>query len=481
MTMKKFRLKLTMAFSILLTISIIVSAFIWWLLVLLTERDEWASLRDMLPQLSLYYVLAIGAMIFIAVLISYHIAEGMIKPLKNIMIVAQQISQSNYHARVAIHSDDEFGQLGAAINRMAKHMEGQVRHIRENEHRLESVLGNMASAVIMIDKEQRIAVANRAAERLFATAAQRLLGKVFTDVLHHDELIGLIHECIAYRKPLKDELVFYAPLERTLEINLAPVFADYEWLGVVIVLHDITEIRRLERVRSEFVANVSHELKTPIASVQGFAETLLRSDLEDKQTAQSFLQIIYDESERLNRLINDILQLSALESQDQHFEFEPVDLHQLFTSVLPLFAAQAEQRNVDIVMDVEEGLYIEANEHGMRQIFTNLISNAINYMPHGGTLTIAAHLKQQAEQEEEMVILQVADTGIGIPKKHVSRIFERFYLVDQARSRQSGGTGLGLSIVKHLVELHRGTISVQSEVGSGTTMTIHLPVIQPNG
>lgn len=453
--MKKIRLKLTLASLALITLSVIFTALVTLF------ASEW-----------FYYVAGYMMLIVIAAFVSYQLADGMIKPLKNIMIVARQISLSNYHARVKVKTKDEFGQLAQAINHMASNLEVQMKQIRDNEHRLESVLGNMVSAVIMIDHEQNIVVANRSAERIFDAEANELLGKKFDVGIPNLQLIEIVNECIAYRKPIKDELVLNAPVERVLEISLVPIFAGYEWLGIVIVLHDISEIRRLERVRSEFVANVSHELKTPIASVKGFTETLLRDNLNDKEIAKSFLQIIFDESERLNRLINDILQLSKIESSGDVFEFEAVDLSQIIKSSIQLFAAEAEKKKIEVVTNVQEGTHIEGYEGGLRQIIINLVSNAVTYMPHGGRLLI------QVDQYDDTIRIIVEDTGIGIPKKDLPRIFERFYLVDKARSRHSGGTGLGLSIVKHLVELHGGNIKVKSELAMGTQFTIDLPVIQ---
>lgn len=454
-SVKKIRLKIMVAFTILITLSVICSALIT------AFASEW-----------LYYAAGFAVLIVIAAIVSYHLADGMIHPLKNIMIVARQISLSNYHARVKVRSKDEFGQLGQAINHMASNLDIQMKQLRDNEHRLESVLANMVSAVIMIDHEQRIVVANRAAERIFDATANELLGKKFDEGIINLQLIQIVNDCIAFRKPIKEELVLNAPVERVLEISLVPIFAGYEWLGIVMVMHDISEIRRLERMRSEFVANVSHELKTPIASVKGFTETLLRDNLNDKETAKSFLQIIYDESERLNRLINDILQLSKIESSGNTFEFEPVELNELIDSSIQLFEAEAEKKKIEVVTKVQKGTHIEGYEGGLRQIMINLISNAVNYMPHGGRLLI------QVKQDYDDIRIIVSDTGIGIPKKDLPRIFERFYLVDKARSRHSGGTGLGLSIVKHLVELHRGTIEVKSELGLGTQFIIDLPVIQ---
>jgi two-component system phosphate regulon sensor histidine kinase PhoR len=245
------------------------------------------------------------------------------------------------------------------------------------------------------------------------------------------------------------------------------------------VLHDITAIRRLEKVRSEFVANVSHELKTPVAAVKGFAETLLAGAMNDPEIAKSFLQIIYDESERLNRLIGDILELSKVESKRVPLLFSPVHLNSFVRKTLDMMQSSAVKKDISLDMQVDPELYMEADEDRLRQIMINLLSNGINYTPEGGKVKVQVEeVTAAGDGGEDKIRITISDTGIGIPKKDLPRIFERFYRVDKARSRSSGGTGLGLSIVKHLVELHKGSIRVESDIGLGSKFILDLPVIQ---
>jgi two-component system, OmpR family, phosphate regulon sensor histidine kinase PhoR len=223
---------------------------------------------------------------------------------------------------------------------------------------------------------------------------------------------------------------------------------------------------------------VSHELKTPIAAVKGFAETLLAGALNDRETAKSFLQIIFDESERLNRLIGDILELSKIESKRIPLHFSPVHMAEFIEKSLSMMSTEAEKKGIVLSAEVDEDIYLEADEDRLRQIFINLLSNGISYTQDGGKVKVRVEpIMMNMDGEYERLRIVVSDTGIGIPKKDLPRIFERFYRVDKARSRISGGTGLGLSIVKHLVELHKGTIRVESEVGMGTKFIIDLPVI----
>lgn len=425
--------------------------------------------------------LLVGLLVLFAVVgvVSYRVALGLTRPLEKIMRVAGQITHMNYRSRVPVTSKDEIGQLGFAINKMADSLQLQVNRITENESRLKSVLENLLSGVIMIDKSERIVLLNRAAEEFLGFSGDELLGKKYDEAKQQFDFIRMIGECFDTHDHIRDEMLFYYPEERILEINISPIAHDEEeWSGVLIVLHDITAVRRLERMRSEFVANVSHELKTPIAAVKGFAETLLAGALDDKETAKSFLKIIFDESDRLNRLIGDILELSKIESKRIPLQFSPVEMKSFVENTLRVMKAEAEKKRIALEMHVAGDIYIEADEDRLRQIVINLLSNGISYTPEGGRVQVLVEpVAAAGNQEYDRVRLTIADTGIGIPKKDLPRIFERFYRVDKARSRSSGGTGLGLSIVKHLVELHKGSIWVESEVGLGSRFMIELPVI----
>ncbi|SHE09896.1 2-component regulatory system-sensor histidine kinase [Chlamydia abortus] len=422
----------------------------------------------------------LAVLFLLAGVISYRLAHNMTRPLEKIIRVAQQISHRDARSRVTVTRNDEIGMLGRAINTMADSLQRQVHRIQENESRLKSVLDNMPSGVMMADLSGKIVLLNRAVEDILGFAAEELRGTVYTEAKLPFELKQMIRECLETHDPIHDEMIVYFPEERILEANISPMARnDEEWSGILIVLHNMTAVRRLERMRSEFVANVSHELKTPVAAVKGFAETLLAGAMDDKETAKSFLQIIYDESERLNRLIGDILELSKIESRRIPLQFSPIEMEHFVEQTVHVVSAEADKRGIRLESSVPPNLFLEADEDRLRQIMINLLSNGINYTPEGGRVRIDVEPVEQEEGPEsyERVRITISDTGIGIPKKDLPRIFERFYRVDKARSRSSGGTGLGLSIVKHLVELHKGTISVESDVGLGSRFTIELPVI----
>ncbi|ACT00175.1 two-component system histidine kinase PnpS [Paenibacillus sp. JDR-2] len=424
----------------------------------------------------LWTVLIIGLLILfiVAAFISYRIALSLTRPLEQITKVAQRIKQMDYKARVKVRKQDEVGELGHAINAMAESLEVQMTRIRQNESQLESVLDNMINGVMMIDPAGKILLMSRRAGELLGISSGELVGRNYAEAKQQYELSQLIQEALEGREHIREEITFYFPEERLLELNLVPINQEnQEFGGVLLVLADVTAIRRLERMRSEFVANVSHELKTPIAAVKGFAETLLGGAVNDEETARSFLQIIYDESDRLNRLIGDILALSKIESKRVPLYFSPVEMDSFMTKTVTMMESEAAKKSIKLQLEMEHGLYVEADEDRLRQIMMNVIANGVNYTPEGGKVSVNIE-----SIDEDHIRIQISDTGIGIPKKDLPRIFERFYRVDKARSRSSGGTGLGLSIVKHLVELHKGTIAVTSAVGVGSTFVIELPVLQ---
>jgi two-component system phosphate regulon sensor histidine kinase PhoR len=356
---------------------------------------------------------------------------------------------------------------------MALSMERQLHQIRENEARMSTVLDNMITAILLIDHQQKISLLNRQAEILLDYEKMQWLGHSYHDIKHPVELPRLIGQSIRTKKAIREEMTIFYPQERMVEIHIVPLQSDsQEQRGLMVMIHDITTIRKLEMMRRDFVSNVSHEIKTPLTALKGFAETLLAGALDDRKTAVSFLEIIQNEADRLNRLIVDIMQLSRIESGSFALNFSAIDFQTFSQQLIKMMSEQAKQKQILLECEIENGICFEADEDRLQQILINLVSNAISYTPHGG------HVLISAKYSEPYVEIIVADSGIGIPKQDQERIFERFYRVDKARARESGGTGLGLSIVKHLIELHHGQISVDSRPGLGSRFTIILPVIQ---
>lgn len=393
------------------------------------------------------------------------------QPIEEITNVARKLSLNKYETRMKNIPKGDIGQLASAINTMADNLERQMEKIRENEQRLSGILTQMGSGVLLIGENRKINLANRATEQLLDVRANQIIGKPHIEVGKSIGLSRLIEKCFETGEAIREEVYLYYPGERILDAHLAPNMDEHnKVIGVITVLHDITEIRRLERMRSEFVANVSHELRTPITAVKGFAETLLDGALKDEKTATSFLKIIYDESDRLHRLINDILDLSKMEQRNLPLAVEKLDLVRLVKETAEMLKILMKEKSLTFHEPTgEDEVYMEGDRHRIQQIIVNLMTNAIHYTPEGG------HIRIDAANAGDNVLLKVSDTGIGISEKELPRIFERFYRVDRARSRHSGGTGLGLSIVKHLVEMHHGSISVESKSGVGTTFAITFP------
>ncbi|WP_069797740.1 two-component system histidine kinase PnpS [Tepidibacillus sp. HK-1] len=421
---------------------------------------------------SFWYSLVIGLFIvfLITILISYRISNKITKPIEDMTEIAKRITNKDYSARIHLNSNDEIGQLGIAINLMADSLNNQIMTIHENEKKITTVLNNMANGVLLVDKSGKIILANPAIEWLLGEQIEQIIGKYHIEAGQNYALSELIERSLNTGESIHAEISIQYPIKKYLDCHLAPIYdAKGQINGVVSVLHDITKLKHLENMRTEFIANVSHELRTPITAVKGFAETLLDGALKDEETSRAFLQIIYNESERLHRLISDLLDLSKIELNQNLLNYSTVDLRELIHSTIETFKPQAVKKQLYIVKELDD-IHAEVDGDRIRQVIINLLTNAMAYTPANGSIKVTLKAFKP-----EQIKITVEDTGIGIPKKSLSRIFERFYRVDKARSRESGGTGLGLAIVKHIVESHEGYIQVESEVQKGTKFAIILP------
>lgn len=422
-----------------------------------------------------WYSLLLGlAIIFVITLfISYRVSNKMTSPIEHMTQIAKKITNYDYSARLEMERNDEIGQLGKAINLMAESLEKQMETIFENEKKLKSVLDHMASGVLLVDKKGNIVLANPALEDLLGEKIDQIIGKHHSDVGQQKTVSELIQQSLFTGVSFHTEIGIYEPSKKYLNTNIIPIVdSDGKINGVLAVLHDITQIKHLENMRTEFVASVSHELRTPITAVKGFAETLLDGEMDDEETCRSFLTIIYNESDRLHRLINDLLDLSKIELNKDILKISRVNLKALIESTVDTMIPQAEKRRIAVQLKLDS-VRAELDEDRLRQVIINLLTNAIAYTPENGIITVRLY-----EKPSNLIRIEVEDTGIGIPKKSLPRIFERFYRVDKARSRESGGTGLGLAIAKHIVETHGGIIQVESEVNKGTKFMIDLPKYQ---
>ncbi|CAM3887129.1 two-component system histidine kinase PnpS [Cytobacillus oceanisediminis] len=416
--------------------------------------------------------ISLGLSLFVIIMLGTRITARYTKPIESATKVAIELAKGNYRARTYEDQADETGMLSTSINVLARNLQEMVKSQEMQQDRLGALIENMGSSLILIDSRGYINLINRPYKEVFNVNPSEYLYKLYYEVIEHKGITDIIEEIFMTEQKVKRQLVIPVNIERRyFEVYGVPIIGtNDEWKGILLVFHDITELKKLEQMRKDFVANVSHELKTPITSIKGFSETLLDGAMEDKQALNDFLNIILKESDRLQSLIQDLLDLSKIEQQGFSLSIQPMDLTVVLDEVLAITKGKAAEK--DIVFEYKrekKPICIEGDVHRLKQVFINIISNAISYTPNQGIIYISLHETGSA------VLTEITDTGIGIEAKEIPRIFERFYRVDKARSRNSGGTGLGLAIVKHLVEAHKGSIKVKSQVGKGTSFTIELP------
>ncbi|MFJ7974638.1 two-component system histidine kinase PnpS [Peribacillus sp. NPDC096379] len=421
----------------------------------------------------IWWILTISliASLCIITMFASKIASRYSRPIEAAATTAIELAEGNYRARTYERSSDEIGVLSKSLNILARNLQ-ELQISRDlHEDRLETLIENIGSGVLQIDHKGHITMTNLAYKQQFNMEDTDLLYKVYYEVIPSAEIIAIIEEIFMTEKSIKRQVLIPLTIERKhFEVYGAPIIVkNDEWKGIIIVFHDITELKKLEQMRKDFVANVSHELKTPITSIKGFSETLLDGALKDEQALYDFLKIILSESDRLQELIQELLDLSKIEQQDFVLQIESVNVSTILEESIAMLCGKAEEKNIRLVLESKSpSLWVEGEANRIKQIFINLITNALNYTTSEGEVKI------EASEDADNVRVVVHDNGIGIESKELPRIFERFYRVDKARSRDSGGTGLGLAIVKHILEVHKGKITVESCPGKGTSFTVLL-------
>ncbi|WNF36027.1 ATP-binding protein [Bacillaceae bacterium IKA-2] len=412
----------------------------------------------------------------IIIFLSSRIMNEMVKPIEEATAVANHLARGNFKARTSHVKNDETGQLSKSLNVLAKNLEEVTSIYQAQQERLETLIENMGSGLILINIKGEISIINKSCKQIFQEDTDNWLNKIYYSVIPHKDINKIIQDIFLTEKRQKRHIILPIQLEmRHFDVYAAPIISSggkESLKGIVLVFHDITELKKLEQVRKDFVANVSHELKTPVTSVKGFTETLLDGAAEDETLRKRFLKIIWEESERLQVLIQDLLELSKIEQSKFQLNWQRVDLSMLTDDVIVMLNSKADQKKIKLKKEKDGSGVIEGDPLRIKQIMINLVNNAITYTPTGGHIVIFI------KETEGMILFTVEDTGIGIRKEEIPRVFERFYRVDRARSRNSGGTGLGLAIVKHLVEAHHGELSVESEMGKGTSFTIRFLKVQ---
>jgi len=425
------------------------------------------SIKERLQRLLLVSLL--GAFILACVL-GYIAAAYFAKPLNEITRAAHKISEGQYDERIYVHSKDTVGQLAQSINHMADQVRMRIDEVAKERSRLEAVFLSMIEGVLVLDSKGNIVLMNKSLRELF-NIAEDIAGKNPLEVIRNIKVQEVINETMHLHEGVySSEISVFFPEEKTFLIHATPVMRSQERQGVVLIFLEITELRRLETIRQEFVANVSHELRTPLSSIKGYAETLLDGALKDKQNARDFINIIHSDADRLARLIDDILDLSKIETGKLQLNYQPTSLQLLVQSVLIQLQQSIEERTLRVHSQVSPSLpKVLCDPDKIIQVLFNLIDNAIKYTPKDGVITIVA------QEKGDKIQVDVVDTGVGIAEEHLPRLFERFYRVDKARSRELGGTGLGLSIVKHIIHSHQGEVFVKSIPSQGSTFSFTLP------
>lgn len=414
--------------------------------------------------------LIFGIALVIIAAISVFIARKITRPVREIIEVSTDLANHKYDSRIHGKINGELQDLSISVNTLAESLETQMFEIKQNEQRLNAIVQNLVSGVMLINVDKQVIMTNRTMYQILGET--EITGKPFYEVIKSFALSQLIEATFETKTIQQKEIILYFPREMILDASVSPILGENgEITGIILLLHDITQIRHLENVRSEFVTNVSHELKTPVTALKGFAETLLDGAMYDEVLLKKFLTIIKEESDRLHRLIMDILALSRIEQNPVAENVELVDIDEVIEQSARTIFEMATEKNIRVTIPekTSASVMIETDRDKLQQIIINLLSNAINYTPVDGKVEV-----KLIEQEAE-VIIEVTDNGIGIPAKDIDRVFERFYRVDKARSRHSGGTGLGLSIVKHLVENCGGRIEVESQEEVGSTFRVTLP------
>ena len=412
--------------------------------------------------------------ILLMVGVGYGVVTHLVGPVRSLNHAALAMAAGNYDQRAFVPNRDELGELAMSFNRMSQELGAQLDQLRESGRRQATVLGGMIEGVVAIDDRQRVLFANTAAGKLFGFLPPQVEGRPLLEAVRNRLLHEAASEAVATRRPQRFELEWQ---ERNLSVQVTPLMGE-PTSGAVVVLHDTTELRRLESLRRDFVANVSHERKTPLSAIKAYTETLLDGAEEDAEFRRRSLRRIDEQSERLSQLIADMLSLARIESAQQPFEIQKVRVSGVVDECLNDYQQRAEAKQIRLLprplksME-EDHVQVRADPEGLRVILNNLIDNAIKYTPTGGEVGVG--WRPDSGPERAMVRIDVVDSGIGIPGDKVARVFERFYRVDEARSDKAGGAGLGLSIVKHLAQSFGGSVSVESLPDAGTTFSVTLP------
>jgi two-component system phosphate regulon sensor histidine kinase PhoR len=408
----------------------------------------------------------------IAVTLSFFLSHRIRRPIEEIKRGAQGFAKGDFQRRLPVSDLEEIGGLSETINQMALELQERINTITQQKNELEAVLSSMVEGVFGVDREERIIGMNLAAARILGCDRSQVQGRSMQEVLRHSDLQRFVQQALSSEEQVEKDMVLYSEEERVL-FGLGTPLRDGEGrrIGALIVLNDVTRLRKLENIRRDFVANVSHELKTPITAIKGFVETLKDGTAKNPEDVERFLSIIQKHVERLEAIVEDLLSLSRIEQEAEREEIALGEhlVREVLAAAVQVCEAKASTKGIVVELSCDEDLRAWINPALLEQAVVNLIDNAVKYSDPGKYVLV------EGKRQNNGILIRVEDQGCGIEKKHLDRLFERFYRVDKARSRKLGGTGLGLAIVKHIVQSHRGNVSVDSHPGLGSIFTLHLP------
>lgn len=428
-----------------------------------TEMDQ------AIAKLSLFMLAGIGLGGAIVAVVSVFSSRNIVGPMLRLTEATRKIAAGDFESRVPENYQNEIGQLAQSFNRMADQTQKAFSELTEQGRQLEAVLQGMDDGVLAVDQDDSILLFNERAKALLQNGSLKI-GEKLDGSIMLAQLADCLKEALQIDGVVRKEMKLLPGSERIMMVYAAPLNAEDAKEGGLLVLSDVTEVRRLQQLRSEFVANVTHELKTPLTSIRGFIE-LLKSGDRDEETRRYFYEVLDIEAERLHHLIDDMLVLSQIENAKEDVETVPCDLTQEIQTVFQRVEPIAGKNGITLELKAEETCLVASSPTRLQQLFGNLVENAVKYNKPQGKVAVTV------QRQRNMALVKVRDTGIGIPAEHLPRLFERFYRVDSSRSREIGGTGLGLSIVKHLAGLYHGDVSVESVVGEGSVFTVRLPLL----
>jgi two-component system phosphate regulon sensor histidine kinase PhoR len=413
-------------------------------------------------------------LVLLAAVASLYVARRISQPIEEMKRGAQRFAEGNFSRKLLVPDSEELGSLADVLNHMARQLGEKIHMITEQRNELETILSAMREGVLAVDSEERILTFNQFAGSFLGIDLSSAKGHAIQEVIRNADIQRFLSGVLTGQGAVEGEIVLHGPENKFLQVS-GTLLLDSEGkkIGALVVLNDITRMRKLENMRREFVANVSHELKTPITSIKGYVETLQEGALDDKKNVQKFLDIVLKQSDHLNAIVDDLLSLSRIEQDAERGEIQLTEenLRHIIDATTVDYELKARERNIKVIVNCSEEIMVKANSRLLEQAIGNLLDNAIKYSEPGKTVEV------EATSNLDEIVIRVSDHGNGIASEHLPRLFERFYRVDKGRSRELGGTGLGLAIVKHIAQAHGGSVTVESTLGRGSIFTLHLPKV----